>query len=208
MTELKYDKDGLVPVIIQDSETKLVLTLAYASAEALEKTMADGETWLFSRSRQELWNKGATSGNTQKVISVRVDCDGDAVIYEVVPNGPACHTGEQSCFNETIYGDNRKSAGDMLDELKGLIRDRQKEMPEGAYTTYLFEEGVDKICKKVGEEAAEVIIAAKNRDAEELSMETADLFYHVMVLLQEQGVDLDQVMDVLKERHQTKSSSK
>ncbi|WP_203334269.1 bifunctional phosphoribosyl-AMP cyclohydrolase/phosphoribosyl-ATP diphosphatase HisIE [Planococcus beigongshangi] len=208
MTELKYDKDGLVPVIIQDSETKLVLTLAYASAEALEKTMADGETWLFSRSRQELWNKGATSGNTQKVISVRVDCDGDAVIYEVVPNGPACHTGEQSCFNETIYGDNRKSAGDMLDELKGLIRDRQKEMPEGAYTTYLFEEGVDKICKKVGEEAAEVIIAAKNRDAEELSMETADLFYHVMVLLQEQGVDLDQVMDVLKERHQTKSPSK
>lgn len=208
MTELKYDKDGLVPVIIQDSETKLVLTLAYASAEALEKTMADGETWLFSRSRQELWNKGATSGNSQKVISVRVDCDGDAVIYEVVPNGPACHTGEQSCFNETIYGDNRKSAGDMLDELKGLIRDRQKEMPEGAYTTYLFEEGVDKICKKVGEEAAEVIIAAKNRDAEELSMETADLFYHVMVLLQEQGVDLDQVMDVLKERHQTKSPSK
>lgn len=208
MTELKYDKDGLVPVIIQDSETKQVLTLAYANAEALEKTMANGETWLYSRSRQELWHKGATSGNTQKVTSVHVDCDGDAVIYKVVPNGPACHTGEQSCFNETIYGESRHSAGDILEELKGLIRNRQKEMPEGAYTTYLFEEGVDKICKKVGEEAAEVIIAAKNRDAVELSMETADLFYHVIVLLQEQGVDLDQVMNVLKERHQTKSASK
>lgn len=208
MTELKYDKGGLVPVIVQDSETKQVLTLAYANGEAIEKTMAYGETWLFSRSRQELWHKGARSGNTQKVISVRVDCDADAVIYEVIPNGPACHTGEQSCFNETIYGKRRTSAGDVLDELKGLIRNRQKEMPEGAYTTYLFEEGVDKICKKVGEEAAEVIIAAKNRDAGELSMETADLFYHVMVLLQEQGVDLNQVLDVLKERHQTKSASK
>lgn len=208
MTQLKYDKDGLVPVIIQDSETKQVLTLAYANQEAIEKTMENGETWLYSRSRQELWNKGATSGNTQKVISVQVDCDADAVIYEVVPNGPACHTGEQSCFSETIYGESKATAGDMLEELKVLIRNRQSEMPEGAYTTYLFEEGVDKICKKVGEEAAEVIIAAKNRDAEELSMETADLFYHVMVLLQEQGVDLDQVMAVLKERHQTKTASK
>lgn len=208
MKQLKYAQDGLVPVIIQDSETKQVLTLAYANQEAIEKTMEKGETWLYSRSRQELWNKGATSGNTQKVISVQVDCDADAVIYEVIPNGPACHTGEQSCFNETIYGERKASAGDMLEELKILIRNRQSEMPEGAYTTYLFEEGVDKICKKVGEEAAEVIIAAKNRDAEELSMETADLFYHVMVLLQEQGVDLDQVMAVLKERHQTKTASK
>lgn len=208
MTRLKYDQDGLVPVIIQDSETKQVLTLAYANQEAIEKTMENGETWLYSRSRQELWNKGATSGNTQKVISVQVDCDADAVIYEVIPNGPACHTGAKSCFSETIYGESKDSAGDMLEELKVLIRNRQSEMPEGAYTTYLFEEGVDKICKKVGEEAAEVIIAAKNRDAEELSMETADLFYHVMVLLQEQGVDLDEVMAVLKERHQTKTTSK
>lgn len=208
MKELKYDQDGLVPVIIQDSESKQVLTLAYANEEALQKTMANGETWLFSRSRQELWNKGATSGNTQKVVSVQVDCDGDSVIYEVIPNGPACHTGAQSCFGETIYGERSESAGDMLDELKLLIRSRYSEMPEGAYTSYLFEEGVDKICKKIGEEAAEVIIAAKNRDAQELSMETADLFYHVMVLLQEQGVDLDQVMAVLKERHQTKTASK
>lgn len=208
MKQLKYDQDGLVPVIIQDSNTKQVLTLAYANAEALQKTMDNGETWLFSRSRQELWNKGATSGNTQEVVSVQADCDGDAVIYEVIPNGPACHTGAQSCFSSTIYGEQSESAGDMLEELKGLIRNRQSEMPEGAYTTYLFEEGVDKICKKIGEEAAEVIIAAKNRDAQELSMETADLFYHVMVLLQEQGVDLDQVMAVLKERHQTKTASK
>ena len=208
MTELKFDGNGLVPVIIQDSNTKQVLTLAYANEEAIAKTMVSGETWLYSRSRQELWNKGATSGNTQKVVSVQVDCDGDSVIYEVIPNGPACHTGEYSCFSETIYGESKVSTGDMLDELKVLIRNRQNEMPEGAYTTYLFEEGVDKICKKVGEEAAEVIIAAKNRDAEELAMETADLFYHVMVLLQEQGVDLDQVMAVLKERHQTKMASK
>ena len=208
MKRLNYDQNGLVPVILQDSETKQVLTLAYANQEAIEKTIENGETWLYSRSRQELWNKGATSGNTQKVVSVQADCDADAVIYEVIPNGPACHTGEQSCFSETIYGEQRESATDMLQELKELIRNRQSEMPEGAYTTYLFEEGVDKICKKVGEEAAEVIIAAKNRDAEELSMETADLFYHVMVLLQEQGVDLDQVMAVLKERHQTKTASK
>lgn len=208
MKQLKYDQDGLVPVIIQDSESKQVLTLAYANQEAIEKTMENGETWLYSRSRQELWNKGATSGNTQRVVSVQVDCDADAIIYEVIPNGPACHTGEQSCFNETIYGERNLTSGDMLEELKVLIRNRHSEMPEGAYTSYLFEEGIDKICKKVGEEAAEVIIAAKNRDAEELSMETADLFYHVMVLLQEQGVDLDQVMAVLKERHQTKTASK
>lgn len=208
MKQLNYDQNGLVPVIIQDSETKQVLTLAYANQEAIEKTMENGETWLYSRSREELWNKGATSGNTQKVVSVQADCDADAVIYEVIPNGPACHTGEQSCFSETIYGEQQETATDMLQELKVLIRNRQSEMPEGAYTTYLFEEGVDKICKKVGEEAAEVIIAAKNRDSEELSLETADLFYHVMVLLQEQGVDLDQVMAVLKERHQTKTASK
>lgn len=208
MKQLKYDQQGLVPVIIQNSETKQVLTLAYANQEALEKTIENEETWLFSRSRKELWNKGATSGNKQKVVSVQVDCDADAVIYEVIPSGPACHTGEQSCFNETIYGERKDSAGVVLDELKKLIRNRQIEMPEGAYTSYLFEEGVDKICKKVGEEAAEVIIAAKNRDAKELSMETADLFYHVLVLLQEQGVELDQVMAVLEERHQTKTASK
>jgi phosphoribosyl-ATP pyrophosphohydrolase/phosphoribosyl-AMP cyclohydrolase len=208
MSDVKYDDNGLVPVIIQNAETKAVLTLAYANAEAVQKTIETNETWLYSRSRSELWNKGATSGNTQQVTAVRLDCDGDSLIYEVIPNGPACHTGEESCFHNTIAGTPNESTVDMFSELTGLIEKREQEMPEGAYTTYLFEEGVDKICKKVGEEAAEVIIAAKNRDPKELAMETADLFYHVLVLLQEQKVGLNSVIDVLKERHATKTASK
>lgn len=208
MSAVKYDENGLIPVIIQHAETKEVLTLAYANEEAVQKTIESNETWLYSRSRKELWNKGATSGNTQQVTAVRLDCDGDALIYEVIPNGPACHTGEDSCFHETLAGTPNMSKTDMFKELTELIRNREEEMPEGAYTTYLFTEGVDKICKKVGEEASEVIIAAKNRDSQELSMETADLFYHVLVLLQEQKVELDQVIDVLKERHATKTASK
>ncbi|WP_142828844.1 bifunctional phosphoribosyl-AMP cyclohydrolase/phosphoribosyl-ATP diphosphatase HisIE [Planococcus soli] len=208
MTTIQYDQDGLIPVIIQNAETKEVLTLAYANEEAVKKTIDTNETWLYSRSRSELWNKGATSGNTQKVTAVRLDCDGDSLIYEVIPNGPACHTGKDSCFFETIHGERNESPGDMFGQLTSLIKTREEEMPEGAYTTYLFEEGVDKICKKVGEEASEVIIAAKNRDAEELSMEAADLFYHVLVLLQEQKVGFSQVVDVLKERHATKTTSK
>lgn len=208
MSTIQYDENGLIPVIIQHAETKEVLTLAYANEEAVNKTIELGETWLYSRSRKELWNKGATSGNTQQVTAVRLDCDGDALIYEVIPNGPACHTGETSCFNETLAGTPSLSKADMFKELTQLIRNREEEMPEGAYTTYLFTEGVDKICKKVGEEAAEVIIAAKNRDPQELSMETADLFYHVLVLLQEQKVDLDQVISVLQERHAVKTASK
>lgn len=205
MTTIQYDQNGLIPVIIQDAKTKEVLTLAYANEEAVQKTMDTNETWLYSRSRNELWNKGATSGNTQQVTAVRVDCDGDSLIYEVIPNGPACHTGANSCFYQTIHGEVNQSPGDMFAQLMALIETRETEMPEGAYTTYLFNEGVDKICKKVGEEAAEVIIAAKNRDANELSMETADLFYHVLVLLQEQKVSLSQVVDVLKERHSMKT---
>ncbi len=205
MTTIQYDQNGLIPVIIQDAKTKEVLTLAYANEEAVQKTMDTNETWLYSRSRKELWNKGATSGNTQQVTAVRVDCDGDSLIYEVIPNGPACHTGANSCFYQTLHGEVNQSPGDMFAQLAALIETRETEMPEGAYTTYLFNEGVDKICKKVGEEAAEVIIAAKNRDANELSMETADLFYHVLVLLQEQKVSLSQVVDVLKERHSMKT---
>ena len=208
MNNVKFDSQGLVPVIIQNAETKEVLTLAYANEEALAKTIETNETWLYSRSRSELWNKGATSGNTQQVTAVRLDCDGDSLIYEVIPNGPACHTGAESCFNETLSGTPNESKSDMFGALASMIEQRETEMPEGAYTTYLFQEGVDKICKKVGEEAAEVIIAAKNRDAKELSMETADLFYHVMVLLQEQKVSLNAVIDVLKERHESKTTSK
>ncbi|ANU25924.1 bifunctional phosphoribosyl-AMP cyclohydrolase/phosphoribosyl-ATP diphosphatase HisIE [Planococcus versutus] len=206
MTTIQYDQNGLIPVIIQHAKTKEVLTLAYANKEAVQKTMTTNETWLYSRSRSELWNKGATSGNTQKVTAIRLDCDGDSLIYEVIPNGPACHTGQDSCFFETIQGEHNKSPGDMFAHLSSLIETREKEMPEGAYTTYLFNEGVDKICKKVGEEASEVIIAAKNRDAKELAMETADLFYHVLVLLQEQKVGIQQVVEVLKERHTSKTN--
>ncbi len=208
MNNVKYDSLGLVPVIIQNANTKEVLTLAYANEEAVAKTIESNETWLYSRSRAELWNKGATSGNTQKVTAVRLDCDGDALIYEVIPNGPACHKGEESCFHETLSGKPNKSQSDMIGALATMIEKRETEMPAGAYTTYLFEQGVDKICKKVGEEAAEVIIAAKNRDANELAMETADLFYHVLVLLQEQKVSFDAVVDVLKERHESKTTSK
>ncbi|MFP3323818.1 bifunctional phosphoribosyl-AMP cyclohydrolase/phosphoribosyl-ATP diphosphatase HisIE [Planococcus sp. SIMBA_160] len=204
MTNVKYDENGLVPVILQDASTKQVLTLAYANEEAVKRTIDTKETWLYSRSRQELWNKGATSGNTQSVQSVQIDCDGDSLIYEVIPNGPACHTGETSCFHETLAGEASPSASDMITELSALIKQREIDMPEGAYTTYLFEEGVDKICKKVGEEAAEVIIAAKNRDARELATESADLLYHLLVLLQEQKVDFKEVTGVLEERHAAK----
>ncbi|ANU16689.1 bifunctional phosphoribosyl-AMP cyclohydrolase/phosphoribosyl-ATP pyrophosphatase [Planococcus maritimus] len=204
MTNVKYDENGLVPVILQDASTKQVLTLAYANEEAVKRTIDTKETWLYSRSRKELWNKGATSGNTQRVQSVQIDCDGDSLIYEVIPNGPACHTGETSCFHETLAGERSSSASDMITELSALIKQREIDMPEGAYTTYLFEEGVDKICKKVGEEAAEVIIAAKNRDARELATESADLLYHLLVLLQEQKVDFKEVTGVLEERHAAK----
>ncbi|ALS74551.1 bifunctional phosphoribosyl-AMP cyclohydrolase/phosphoribosyl-ATP pyrophosphatase [Planococcus rifietoensis] len=204
MTNVKYDENGLVPVILQDATTKQVLTLAYANEEAVTRTIDTKETWLYSRSRQELWNKGATSGNTQRIQSVQIDCDGDSLIYEVIPNGPACHTGEASCFHETLAGERTASASDMITELSALIKQRETDMPEGAYTTYLFEEGVDKICKKVGEEAAEVIIAAKNRDARELATESADLLYHLLVLLQEQKVDFKEVTGVLEERHAAK----
>lgn len=204
MTNVKYDENGLVPVILQDASTKQVLTLAYANEEAVKRTIDTKETWLYSRSRKELWNKGATSGNTQRVQSVQIDCDGDSLIYEVIPNGPACHTGETSCFHETLAGERSSSASVMITELSALIKQREIDMPEGAYTTYLFEEGVDKICKKVGEEAAEVIIAAKNRDARELATESADLLYHLLVLLQEQKVDFKEVTGVLEERHAAK----
>ncbi|WP_404337148.1 bifunctional phosphoribosyl-AMP cyclohydrolase/phosphoribosyl-ATP diphosphatase HisIE [Planococcus sp. 11815] len=204
MTNVKYDENGLVPVILQDATTKQVLTLAYANEEAVKRTIDTKETWLYSRSRKELWNKGATSGNTQRVQSVQIDCDGDSLIYEVIPNGPACHTGETSCFHETLAGERTASASDMITELSALIKQRESDLPEGAYTTYLFEEGVDKICKKVGEEAAEVIIAAKNRDARELATESADLLYHLLVLLQEQKVDFKEVTGVLEERHAAK----
>ncbi|MEH7252695.1 bifunctional phosphoribosyl-AMP cyclohydrolase/phosphoribosyl-ATP diphosphatase HisIE [Neobacillus niacini] len=199
---IRFDEKGLVPAIVQDADTKEVLTLAYMNQESLTKTIETGETWFFSRSRQELWHKGATSGNTQTVISMKYDCDQDAVLVLVEPKGPACHTGAVSCFTEGIT-ERSSSLADyqILHSLEKLIIERETERPEGAYTTYLFEKGVDKILKKVGEEASEVIIAAKNRDKEELKWEAADLLYHLQVLLVEQGLPFKEVLKTLEERH-------
>ncbi|MGE7772271.1 bifunctional phosphoribosyl-AMP cyclohydrolase/phosphoribosyl-ATP diphosphatase HisIE [Viridibacillus arvi] len=200
---LQFDEKGLITTVVQDAQTKEVLTVAYMNKESLEKTLATGQTWFYSRSRKELWHKGATSGNSQNVIAIRADCDKDALVVEVLPTGPACHNGTTSCFTETIKekSDNVGSL-DIITELRSVIQNREKEMPEGAYTTYLFNEGIDKICKKVGEEATEVVIASKNRDAEELKWETADLIYHLLVLLQEQKLDVFDVLGVLQKRHE------
>ncbi|MED3930587.1 bifunctional phosphoribosyl-AMP cyclohydrolase/phosphoribosyl-ATP diphosphatase HisIE [Priestia megaterium] len=200
---IKFNSDGLVPAIVQDAVSKEVLTLAYMNEESLQKSIDTRETWFYSRSRQELWHKGATSGNTQKIVSMAYDCDADSLVLKVEPQGPACHTGAYSCFNETILGENKRNDNRfaIINELEEVIAKREAEMPEGAYTTYLFDKGVDKILKKVGEEAGEVIIAAKNRDHDELKWEVADLLYHVLVLLREQKLPLDDVLSVLKERH-------
>ncbi|MDQ0975197.1 phosphoribosyl-ATP pyrophosphohydrolase/phosphoribosyl-AMP cyclohydrolase [Neobacillus niacini] len=201
---IRFDEKGLVPAIVQDAETKEVLTLAYMNQESLTKTLETGETWFYSRSRQELWHKGATSGNTQTVISVKYDCDKDAVLVQVEPKGPACHTGAVSCFTEGVVTERAATSladYQILQSLEKLIIEREQERPEGAYTTYLFEKGVDKILKKVGEEASEVIIAAKNRDKEELKWEAADLLYHLQVLLVEQGLPFKEVLKTLEERH-------
>ncbi|CUB25865.1 bifunctional phosphoribosyl-AMP cyclohydrolase/phosphoribosyl-ATP diphosphatase HisIE [Bacillus amyloliquefaciens] len=197
--ELRFDEAGLIPAIVQDAASKEVLTLAYMNRESYEKTIETKETWFYSRSRQELWHKGATSGNTQKVKAIRYDCDQDALVVLAEPSGSACHKGSYSCFSPE-KADAQDRFG-ILNELESVIAKRQAEMPDGAYTTYLFREGVDKILKKVGEEAAEVIIAAKNRDHEELKWEAADLLYHLLVLLREQSLPLDDVLDVLAKRH-------
>ncbi|MEH7107775.1 bifunctional phosphoribosyl-AMP cyclohydrolase/phosphoribosyl-ATP diphosphatase HisIE [Bacillus sp. JJ1764] len=206
LEEVKFDEKGLVPAIIQDAETLEVLTLAYMNKESLGKSLETGETWFYSRSRQELWHKGATSGNTQAVVSIKYDCDQDALLVLVSPKGPACHTGAVSCFSEGVSG-RIESLADyrILQTLEKVILQREQERPEGAYTTYLFEKGVDKILKKVGEEAAEVIIAAKNRDEEELKWEAADLLYHLQVLLVEQGLPFKEVLQTLEERHKDRS---
>ncbi|HLG26577.1 MAG TPA: bifunctional phosphoribosyl-AMP cyclohydrolase/phosphoribosyl-ATP diphosphatase HisIE [Paenisporosarcina sp.] len=206
LESIKFDERGLIPVVVQNAQTKEVLTVAYMNLESLEKTIETNQTWFFSRSRQELWNKGATSGNTQQVVAIRADCDEDSLVVEVLPNGPACHTGEVSCFHKEIVAPVQAVGSfGILANLVQVIQDREKSMPEGAYTTYLFEKGVDKIGKKIGEEATEVVIAAKNRDAEELQWEAADLLYHLLVLLQEQKVDLYDVLEVLQKRHEGKS---
>ncbi|RVT63673.1 bifunctional phosphoribosyl-AMP cyclohydrolase/phosphoribosyl-ATP diphosphatase HisIE [Niallia taxi] len=209
LDELKFDEKGLIPAIVQDAATKEVLTLAYMNEESLEKSLSTGETWFYSRSRSELWHKGATSGNTQQIVEIKFDCDKDALVVLVSPNGPACHNGTVSCFAESIYQNKDAEIKELanyqiLKDLEAVIQEREINRPEGAYTTYLFEKGVDKILKKVGEETAEVIIAAKNRDTEELKWEAADLLYHLFVLLREQGLPFAEILKVLDKRHQEK----
>lgn len=247
--QVKWDAQGLAPAIVQDAYSKEVLTLAYMNEESLNLSIQSGETWFWSRSRQEFWHKGATSGNVQRIVSLSYDCDGDALLVGVEPTGPACHTGRVSCFFNkaaleqaeseqgtagegaigTIDAIDDASAGtdaagsepefaqtspvnagagetngrfDVLGELEGIIADRDRDRPEGAYTTYLFEKGIDKILKKVGEETAESIIAAKNGDNAELRLEVSDLLYHLLVLLQERKLPLDEIMDELARRHE------
>ncbi|MFV8826533.1 bifunctional phosphoribosyl-AMP cyclohydrolase/phosphoribosyl-ATP diphosphatase HisIE [Alkalihalobacterium sp. APHAB7] len=205
LENLKFDEKGLIPAIVQDAQSKEVLTLAYMNRESLEKTIETRETWFYSRSRQELWHKGATSGNTQTVTDLRYDCDSDALVVLVDPSGPACHKGVYTCFADSLLSEGEVGAQEdrfaIFSRLESLIAEREAEMPEQSYTTYLFDKGVDKILKKVGEEAGEVIIAAKNRDPEELKWEVADLLFHLLVLLREQKLPLDEVLAVLEERH-------
>ncbi|WP_274308018.1 bifunctional phosphoribosyl-AMP cyclohydrolase/phosphoribosyl-ATP diphosphatase HisIE [Solibacillus daqui] len=205
---VKFNEQGLIPAVVQDAQTKEVLTVAYMNEESLQKTIETNETWFFSRSRNELWHKGATSGNTQQVVSIKADCDQDALVIEVLPEGPACHNGTTSCFTETIVDNAHPGSVAILPQLVEVIKQREIDMPEGAYTTYLFEKGIDKICKKVGEEATEVVIGAKNRDKEEVKWEAADLIYHLLVLLQEQKIDVYEVLEVLQKRHEGKKPQK
>ena len=198
--KVKFDKKGLVPAIIQDYYTKEVLTLAYMNKESLEITLRDKRTCFYSRSRQELWLKGETSGNYQNVVSVKYDCDVDALLVEVKKEGPACHTGSESCFFNSLF-EAENYSNFSPEKLYNLIKDRKVNPEEKSYTSYLFEKGLDKILKKVGEECIEVIIGAKNNDNDELKYEIADLYYHTLVLMIEQGLSIQDIKEELAKRH-------
>ncbi|HEX7056340.1 MAG TPA: bifunctional phosphoribosyl-AMP cyclohydrolase/phosphoribosyl-ATP diphosphatase HisIE [Bacilli bacterium] len=237
LDQIKWDPQGLIPAVVQDAVSKDVLMLAYMNRESLERTVATGETWFWSRSRSELWHKGATSGHTQSVREIRYDCDADTLLVQVVPNGPACHTGRRHCFYRQLFpqaedkatgarteadaakhpaateNDRGRTVASqerfgILAQLESLIAEREAERPEGAYTTYLFEKGLDKILKKVGEETAETIIAAKNNDNDELRFEVSDLIFHLLVLLRERKLPLDDIIAELTARHVLKPQGK
>ncbi|QTD41309.1 bifunctional phosphoribosyl-AMP cyclohydrolase/phosphoribosyl-ATP diphosphatase HisIE [Sporosarcina sp. Te-1] len=199
---LRFNDEGLIPAIVQDQRTGDVLMLAYMNEEAIQQTIETGETWFYSRSRQKLWNKGATSGNRQYVKSLSLDCDKDTILIQVEPLGPACHTGEETCFFTPVSREFKSR--NILLELSDEIQSRRQNPLEGSYTSYLFREGIDKVCKKIGEEATEVVIAAKNGDPTELKNELADLVYHAMVLMDIVGVTTDDVVHVLRERRMKK----
>ncbi len=213
--QIRWDSAGLVPAVVQDAASKEVLMLAYMNRESLARSISSGETWYWSRSRNELWHKGATSGHTQRIRSIAYDCDGDTLLVRVDQKGPACHTGRYSCFFNDVPLEGGDEAAEtspdrfrMLSELEAIIAKRYAERPEGTYTSYLFEKGVDKILKKIGEEAAEVIIASKNQDNVELRNEAADLLFHLMVLLRERGLSIDEIMEELGRRHNKPTTNK
>ena len=197
---LKFDEKGLIPAIVVDQVTKKVLTLAYMNRESLKISMEKGLCCFWSRSRQELWLKGETSGNYQHIVSITADCDGDALVIVVEPDGPACHKGTFSCFEETLW-ESEELQDFSLESLMSLIQGRKTEKKEGSYTTYLFEKGIDKILKKVGEECTEVIIAGKADDKKETIYEIADLAYHVMVMMIQMGISLEDIHKELASRH-------
>ncbi|WKY42887.1 bifunctional phosphoribosyl-AMP cyclohydrolase/phosphoribosyl-ATP diphosphatase HisIE [Eubacteriaceae bacterium ES2] len=201
--EIKFNNAGLVPAIVQNYHTREVLMMAWMNEETLKQSIESGIATFYSRSRQEVWVKGATSGNTQQIVSIEYDCDGDTLLLQVNPDGPSCHTGNISCFFRTLSANQELKKGnvEILYQLAKLLEDRRENPKEGSYTNYLFEKGVDKICKKIGEESAETIIAAKNTDPIELTYEASDLIYHLLVLLNNQDVALDSIFEELTKRH-------
>ena len=200
INELKFDEKGLIPAVVVDAVTKQVLTVAYMNEESLRISMEKELTCFWSRSRQELWLKGETSGNYQHIVSITADCDKDALVVMVEPDGPACHTGEVSCFHNPVFQSEERQEFS-LQGLAELLQGRKEQMPENSYTTYLFQKGLDKILKKVGEESTEVIIAAKAEDKRETVYEIADLAYHVMVLMTEAGISVEDIHRELASRH-------
>jgi phosphoribosyl-ATP pyrophosphohydrolase/phosphoribosyl-AMP cyclohydrolase len=204
---LKFDKQGLIPAVVRNASSGAVLTLAYMNRESLNKTIEDGETWFWSRSRNSLWHKGETSGNRQRVLSIRADCDYDALVLDVQPLGPACHKGLDTCFHNPITESAGLSAvddllrfGNVVQDLENTISDRRHLRPANSYTSYLFDKGIDKILKKVGEEASETIIAAKNNNSEELVKEISDLIYHLLVLMAEKEISSSDIARELRAR--------
>lgn len=200
--KLCYDKNGLIPAVVQNSVTLKVLMVGYMSKESVEKTISSGSVWFYSRSRNALWNKGESSGNFLKTVKITVDCDSDCLLIYAIPLGPTCHTNNESCFFTDIYinEENNSASLSMLEDLYNIIEERKANSSEGSYTTYLFDKGIDKILKKIGEEASEVIIAAKNASIDEIVYETSDLLYHTMVMLSERGVRPNLILDELYKR--------
>ena len=198
--ELKFDKNGLIPAVVVDYLSKKVLTVAYMNKESLKISMEKGLTCFYSRSRQELWLKGETSGNYQHIVSITADCDNDALVISVKKDGPACHKGTDSCFTKTLWKSDELNDFS-IDGLYEMLRGRKRELPEGSYTTYLFKKGIDKILKKIGEESTEVIIASKSNDKAETVYEIADLAYHIMVMMVEMGISVEDIKKELASRH-------